>query len=108
MSNLEKIIKVIDENKEMLHNEVEAEKTKINDCNVIICNELVHLYPMSHGNVDKMQAIWSRTLQDVFWLGWITGAKGADDRYLKEFCNEVEQSLALAFNAGRDYVKIKP
>ncbi len=66
MNNLEKVIDIIDNNKEMLHREVEAEKTKINDCNVIICNELVHLYPMSHGNVDKMHVIWSRTLQDLF------------------------------------------
>ena len=105
MNNFEKII---DEYKEMLHMEIESEDTQINDCNDNILNKLVYLYPMSHGKVDKMHVIWSRTLQNLFWLGWITGAKGADGRYTKEFCNDVEHSLKIAFNSGREYVKIKP
>ena len=107
MNNLEKINDLVNNNKEMLHDEIESENTKINDCNFNICKELVYLYPMSHGNVDKMHVIWSRTLQDLFWLGWITDAKGADGRYTKVFCYEVEQSLKNAFLLGKEYAKIK-
>lgn len=93
----------LEEKKKQLCDEVEAEFSQVD-----LCNKLVKLYPMNHRNIDKMHIIWSRALRDVLWLGWITGAKGKDRRYTKEFCGSVEQSIILAFKIGKEYSKERP
>lgn len=97
---MKELEKILDEKKKQLCDEVEAEISQVD-----LVNKLVELYPMNHNKIDKMHIIWSRALRDVFWLGWITAAKGNRRVYDQKFCETVEQSIMLAFKIGKEYSK---
>ncbi|MDI6810895.1 MAG: hypothetical protein QMD80_04365 [archaeon] len=65
---MDEIEQLIYEHRQSLKNEVEAE------INQMIANELVRLFPMTHGGMDKTHIVWSRALRDTLWLGWLSEA----------------------------------
>jgi len=100
MDNLERYMK---EQKQKLVDEVEAELISIT-----LVNELVRLFPMSHGAIDKTHMIWARCLRDLVWLGWLSEAKKRRGAYSAAICDSLEQSLGKAFDIGKQYATERP
>lgn len=97
MSEIGKIIKDL---RNRLIDEVEAEKV------FLLENELVKLFPASHGERDKFHMIYARCVRDLVWLGWVSEAKKNRGNYSLEVCKALERSLKEAFTIGKKYLLI--
>jgi hypothetical protein len=79
---------------------------------MLMARKLNQLFPMNHGGViggiDKTHLIWSRTLRDLVWLGWLSAAKRRDGRYGDAMCDTMASSILEAFAIGRKYAEERP
>lgn len=100
---MDEIEQLIYEHRQSLKNEVEAEINQM-----IIANELVRLFPMTHGGMDKTHIVWSRALRDTLWLGWLSEAKCRRGAYDDKICNAIKDSLTQAFEIGRRHAEEQP
>lgn len=100
MLELEQLIKDM---KKSLVDEVESEGFNVKHPQVTLAIKLNKLFPMSHGQMDKIHQIWSRSIRDLVWLGWLSEAKRRNSRYDDRICDALSASIIQAFEIGRRY-----
>jgi len=99
------------EMRKSLVDEVEKEGTNVLYPQLTLANKLNELFPMRHGDeegrMDKTHLVWSRTIRDITWLGWLSEAKRRNGRYDDRICETLRASIIHAFEIGRKYSEVR-